>query len=225
MPNIQQPCPFMISSTSASIGDLAANKHSATTDKGMLRVQAILDAARQLLATEGYAGLTMRAVAHEVGVSLSTVQHYFNNKEVLVQAVLTYVMDHYQAVVADLMNTLSQQSQLERFMVIIDMVLIETRRPETYGILTEMYALANRLPFAAQLMETVFAREQKEIFRLIYGIEPALSAHECKRRSAIIVAQIHGLATQLVGKHGTGLTRTQLEDAARQSFIRLATLP
>ncbi|MCQ8896305.1 TetR/AcrR family transcriptional regulator [Limnobacter humi] len=215
----------MTNSPSTALSDLAGKKTSGTTDKGLLRVQAILDAARQLLATEGYAGLTMRAVASEVGVSLSTVQHYFNNKEVLIQAVLTYVMDSYQAVVADLMNSLSQQSQFERFMVIMDMVLVETRRPETYGILTEICALANRLPFAGRLMETVFAREQKEIFRLIYGIEPTLTAQECKQRAAVMVALIHGLATQMVGKHGSALSRQQLEDAARQSFIRLATQP
>ena len=53
------------------------NKSSNTTEKGLGRAHAILLAARTLLATEGYAGLSMRRVAQAAGMSLSNVQHYY----------------------------------------------------------------------------------------------------------------------------------------------------
>ncbi|MFN4043607.1 MULTISPECIES: TetR/AcrR family transcriptional regulator [unclassified Limnobacter] len=198
------------------------NTH-ATTDKGHIRSQEILRTAQTILASEGYAGLSMRGVATQLGISLSTVQHYYTNKEALVEALLTYVMDNYQAAVAQVMNAMSDKSQLERFKTIIDLILIEIRRPETFGVLAEIYALSNRLPFAARLVEAVYARERKEIFKLIYGLEPKISKAEYKLRAAMIVVQIHGLVSQLAQDNDPSLSRRQLEQAAKQSFLMLAT--
>ncbi|MCE2746021.1 MAG: TetR/AcrR family transcriptional regulator [Burkholderiales bacterium] len=198
------------------------NTH-ATTDKGQIRSQEILSTAQAILAAEGYAGLSMRGVATQLGISLSTVQHYYSNKEALVEALLTYVMDNYQAAVAQVMNAMSDKSQLERFKTIVDLILIEIRRPETFGVLAEIYALSNRLPFAARLVEAVYARERKEIFKLIYGLEPKISKAEYKLRAAMIVVQIHGLVSQLAQDNDPSLSRKQLEQAARQSFLMLAT--
>lgn len=198
------------------------NTH-ATTDKGQTRSQEILSTAQAVLAAEGYAGLSMRGVATQLGISLSTVQHYYTNKEALIEALLTYVMDNYQAAVAQVMNAMSDKSQLERFKTIIDLILIEIRRPETFGVLAEIYALSNRLPFAARLVEAVYARERKEIFKLIYGLEPKISKAEYKLRAAMIVVQIHGLVSQLAQDNDPSLSRKQLEQAARQSFLMLAT--
>lgn len=195
----------------------------ATTDKGQIRSQEILSTAQTILATEGYAGLSMRGVATHLGISLSTVQHYYTNKEALVEALLIYVMDNYQAAVAQVMNAMSDKSQLERFKTIVDLILIEIRRPETFGVLAEIYALSNRLPFAARLVEAVYARERKEIFKLIYGLEPKISKAEYKLRAAMIVVQIHGLVSQLAQDNDPSLSRKQLEQAARQSFMMLAT--
>jgi len=198
------------------------NTH-ATTDKGQIRSQEILSTAQAVLAAEGYAGLSMRGVATQLGISLSTVQHYYTNKEALIEALLTYVMDNYQAAVAQVMNAMSDKSQLERFKTIVDLILIEIRRPETFGVLAEIYALSNRLPFAARLVEAVYARERKEIFKLIYGLEPKISKAEYKLRAAMIVVQIHGLVSQLAQDNDPSLSRKQLEQAARQSFLMLAT--
>lgn len=195
----------------------------ATTDKGQIRSQEILSTAQAVLASEGYAGLSMRGVATQLGISLSTVQHYYTSKEALVEALLSYVMDNYQAAVAQVMNAMSDKSQLERFTTIVDLILIEIRRPETFGVLAEIYALSNRLPFAARLVEGVYARERKEIFKLIYGLEPKISKAEYKLRAAMIVVQIHGLVSQLAQDNDPSLSRKQLEQAARQSFLMLAT--
>lgn len=201
---------------------MAMSTH-ATTDKGQIRSQEILRTAQAILASEGYAGLSMRGVATQLGISLSTVQHYYTNKEALVEALLSYVMDNYQAAVAQVMNAMSDKSQLERFKTIIDLILIEIRRPETFGVLAEIYALSNRLPFAARLVEAVYARERKEIFKLIYGLEPKISKAEYKLRAAMIVVQIHGLVSQLAQDNDPSLSRKQLEQAAKQSFLMLAT--
>lgn len=193
------------------------------TDKGMVRALEILKTAQDILASEGYAGLSMRGVANQMGISLSTVQHYYKNKEALIEALLTYVMDNYQAVIGEITATMRERTQLEQFKYIVDLILVEIRRPETFGVLAEIYALSNRLPFAARLAEKLYARERKQIFKLIYGLEPSLGLAECKLRAAMIVVQIHGLISQLASDKNPSFSRKQLEEAARQSFLRLAT--
>ncbi|MGI5951690.1 MAG: TetR family transcriptional regulator [Brooklawnia sp.] len=54
---------------------------------GSLR-EAILDAARELFAANGYRGTTMRAVAAAAGVDVALVAHYFKNKDGLFTATL-----------------------------------------------------------------------------------------------------------------------------------------
>ncbi|GAB3743110.1 TetR/AcrR family transcriptional regulator [Microlunatus parietis] len=46
----------------------------------------ILDAAVRLIAADGLAGLSIRAVAAEAGVSVAQVQYYFGSKDALIEA-------------------------------------------------------------------------------------------------------------------------------------------
>lgn len=50
--------------------------------------QAILDAAQELLARHGYAGLSMRELAIESGLAKATIYHYFQDKEEIFRQVL-----------------------------------------------------------------------------------------------------------------------------------------
>ena len=66
--------------------------------------QAILDAAQDLLARHGYAGLSMRELALESGLAKATIYHYFQDKEDIFRQVLERDMrtvhDHIMAVTA-----------------------------------------------------------------------------------------------------------------------------
>lgn len=57
------------------------------------RREAILDAAQDLVATEGYHGLRMDAVAEAVELSKGTLYLYFENKDALCAAVATRLID------------------------------------------------------------------------------------------------------------------------------------
>lgn len=66
--------------------------------------QAILDAAQDLLARHGYAGLSMRELAIESGLAKATIYHYFQDKEEIFRQVLERDMrtvhEHILAAVA-----------------------------------------------------------------------------------------------------------------------------
>ena len=57
----------------------------------------ILDAAREILREEGYAALTMRAIAERIGSSPMTLYTYFRNREALMAALDERQRAHIQA--------------------------------------------------------------------------------------------------------------------------------
>lgn len=59
------------------------------------RREAILDAAQELIATEGYHGLRMDAVAETAELSKGTLYLYFENKDALCAAVATRLIDAF----------------------------------------------------------------------------------------------------------------------------------
>jgi AcrR family transcriptional regulator len=168
-------------------------KLSSTTEKGLGRAHDILLAARSLLASEGYAGLSMRRVAQDAGMSLSNVQHYYGSKDVLVEALLLYIMDMFQAKMDSIAVSMSGRPQVERFLSTVDMFLEEITDPVMHAVFFEIWALASRHPFASALMGKMMARERKAIYGLIRGLNPELTEEQTMQRSVLIVAQIQGL--------------------------------
>ena len=57
-----------------------------------LQIQ-ILDAARQVLATNGYAHLSMRTIARSIGCSATAIYLYYRNRDDLVHALIDHGVD------------------------------------------------------------------------------------------------------------------------------------
>lgn len=64
-------------------------------ERGEASIQRIIDAAIELIAEEGLAGLTMQRIATHAGSSNALVVFHFQNKENLFRAVLQYLSDQY----------------------------------------------------------------------------------------------------------------------------------
>ena len=58
------------------------------TAKGEERREAIQAAARRMLLDEGYAGVSLRRIATNLGISVGNLQYYFHTKDDLVESVL-----------------------------------------------------------------------------------------------------------------------------------------
>ena len=54
--------------------------------------QLILESAEQLLATDGFRGLSMQKVANQAGVAAGTIYRYFDDKEALIEEIKLNVM-------------------------------------------------------------------------------------------------------------------------------------
>jgi len=209
----------MTSTIQTSLGD----KHSQTTNKGLQRAEEILLAARDILVAEGYAGLTLRGIALRVNARLSNVQHYYKSKDALLEALLVYLMDGYQRQIETLIKSMGDSSQRERLLAVMELLLSEGGKSEVCGVFVEAWALGQRLPFAAQLMQQIQERERKEFFKLMYGLNPAISVQECQQRAALGVMLINGLMVQIPHAGTSTLSRQQMEEAIRQQILKWAT--
>lgn len=167
-------------------------KDSNTTTKGYERASAILEAARQLLARDGYAALSMRSVAQQLGVSLSTVQHYYPSRDALIEALLEQTFARYQAGIDERVAAAGAGPRVELFESIIDYFLADLRDQESSGLFFEIAALANRHPVAAKLFDTMMSRARKTLRNLIHEIDPELPMQQCEVRGTLIVAQMLG---------------------------------
>ena len=199
-------------------------KLSSTTEKGLERAQDILLAARRLLAGEGYAGLSMRRVAQEAGMSLSNVQHYYASKDVLVEALLLYIMDVFQAKMDSIAVGMAGRPQVERFQTTVDMFLEEITDPVMHAVFFEIWALASRHPFASALMGKMMARERKAIYGLIRGLNPALSDEQTMQRSVLIVAQIQGLMLFRLDRKARPQQYETVRESMQKAILELATV-
>ncbi len=208
-----------------SLASVPKYKSSVTTEKGLGRAKDILQAARELLAADGYAGLSMRRVASEVGMSLSNVQHYYQSKDALVEALLLYTMDAFQAKMDSIRAEMSAASRSEQFLSTVDMFLDEITDPVTHAIFFEIWAMASRNAFASSLMARMLARERKAIYLLIRGLNPAISDSEYMQRAILMVAQMEGLMLFRLDKHKRREEFLAVRDAVRKSLLMLATVP
>lgn len=198
------------------------NKASSTTEKGLGRAAEILLAARRLLAAEGYAGLSMRRVALEAGMSLSNLQHYYGSKEQLLEALLLSTMDEFQAKMDRIAVAMAGRPQVERFLTTVDMFLDEITEPTMHAIFFEIWALASRHPFAASLMGRMMGRERKAVVGLIHGLDPTLGDEETMQRAVLIVAQIQGLMLFRLDRHARPAQYESVRASLRKVLLPLA---
>jgi AcrR family transcriptional regulator len=170
------------------------HKTSETTDKGMARAGAILEVARALFATEGYARLSMRGVAAGAGITLGTVQHYYRSKEELFEAMLLHTLEDMQDQADRMAGAEARASPARQFEEAMRYFTRVIRSPMGQGTFTELKALALRDPFAAEVMERILVRARKSIGRRIRALDPRVSTAALNRRSALVLAQLMGLS-------------------------------
>ena len=193
-------------------------KDSNTTSKGYERARAILEVARVLLAKEGYAALSMRSVALQVGVSLSTVQHYYPSRDALIEALLEQTFDRYQAGIDERVANAGTGPRVELFESIIDYFLADLRDQVSSGLFFEIAALANRHPYAAKVFDSMMGRARKTLRNLIHEIDPELPMARCEIRGTLIVAQM--LGTMLFISE-TRPKHKELEDLAHEATVAI----
>lgn len=164
---------------------------AAVTRKGKERTIAILHAARDLLAEEGYAGLSLRAVARRAGMRLANLQHYYATREHLLDGLLHFIAYSYDEVYTRLWD--GKATPAQRLTALVEYLLQDTRNPTTNRLFFEIWSLAQRNESAARLIDWMYGHHRGNLETLIASISPDMPATVRSHRAALIAMQVEGL--------------------------------
>jgi AcrR family transcriptional regulator len=177
------------------------------------RVPEILETAARVFARDGYAAFTTRRVADEVGIRLSTLQHYVATREELLSRTLAGLIERYGEVFRGATAENNEPTEV-RLNSLIDASINELTKPAVADFWVEVWAMARHEPFARRLETDAYEQGTGRIRKLIGELNPALSSRECGIRAKSISAQIEGLML-VASREREGPTLTAAMNAAR----------
>jgi AcrR family transcriptional regulator len=198
---------FSLSSAALSGPDEAeppkrrGNRHS--------RVPQILDVSIKVLTDAGYGGYTINRVANDAGIRLSTLQHYFANREILLRATLEEIGKRY----FDRLRALADhhgRTPEERLAAIVDDAYTELSKPGFAAPILEAWGLALHETYAHDVVAGVQKEFQALLANLVGQINPSLSIEERDMRGALLTSSLQGLTVFL--------RWTEYSTARRQEF-------
>jgi AcrR family transcriptional regulator len=158
----------------------------------------ILEAAHDVLATEGYHRFTMRRIADRAKMHLKTLQHYYPTKRNLLLGTLQYTLSRYYEKYWRMLEK-HDENPRETFRLVIQFLLDDLRNPRTSRFFPELWALSSRDPDATLAMDHLYSFYRKRVDQLVRAINPTLSRHKSTQRTFALVAMIEGM-TLFIGQ-------------------------
>jgi AcrR family transcriptional regulator len=157
-----------------------------------VRAEEILTVARDILAKEGYEGLTFRAVAGGTGVRMSSVQYYYPNRGRLYFAVVAKTMEEWYE---GARNILELDSAPEvRLDLICQWNITEVLKVETRSILFQILGMAQRELDVSQMLNEGYLLYRKLFARVLQEIRPDLEPMVLMTYATLFVSHLEGLA-------------------------------
>lgn len=188
----------------------------ANPDEKVDRRSLILDGVLALLARDGIAGVSMRAVAREAGVALGLVHYYFDDKTTLIAAALRRV-EEQDLLIVEPDAALSPERRLRA--ALRRVAAPEFLTTEYLSLRMQLWALAQVHEEFAAINSSAQARYRSGLSALIRSAGPGLTRNECDRRAADIDVIQNGVwLTSLLGLDQASIRRS----LARTEEIALA---
>jgi len=148
----------------------------------------ILRAARHVLATAGYARLSMRAVAREAHVAVGNVVYYFPSKRSLMHAVITALLPHYKVHAREYLRNAGGKTG---FAALLRWYMSDSVSPETSRVFRELWVMALHDPAIAKAMDGFYV----ELHRLA-AARLRVAWPELSRERARDIAQLLGIISE-----------------------------
>ncbi len=152
----------------------------------------IISSALNVLSREGHARLSMRSVATEAQLSLSTLQHYFESKEkLLMETVRVFAysfMDRYKAF--SLQKELTAREALDH---VLQEIIDEATHKEIAGILIEIWALGVHDQAIGELLTELYGEYRRLLAKLFMDLDIGLSPKAADDLASLLAMQSEGL--------------------------------
>ncbi len=172
---------------------------------GSSKKERILDGVIAVLAREGVAGVSIRAVAREADVAVGLANYYYNNKTELISAALERIGQRdLELVVGDLVvghKHTDPAAALRRGLArALDPVLLT---PDYLSLRLQLWSLAGVDPLFADINQRAQRRYLAGLTDLLAAARPELEIDEVERRATDI----------LIVQNGIWLTAVLIPDA------------
>lgn len=165
----------------------------------------ILDAVLTILAREGIAGVSVRAVAREAGVALGLVHYYFGDKTALISAALRRIEEQDLQIV-DPAGSDPERRLRSALRRVADAEFLTT---EYLALRLQLWALAQVNEEYAEINSTAQGRYRSRLAELIKEARPQLSRRECDKRAADVDVIQNGVwLTALLGLDQPSIRRS-----------------
>ncbi|AZC04229.1 TetR/AcrR family transcriptional regulator [Acinetobacter nosocomialis] len=197
-------------------------KKSFTTLKGQERIKQILKNAEIVFLTKGYSGFSMRGVATQSNISLSTLQHYFKNKDLLLKALLNKLICDYIQRIEILINLNVNEPPLHRFMNIITNIMYEIEQPIITHTFKEVFSISDHLPYVYDFLSMIQKYNFELIYKIILPIHSEISSEEYKERAIIIITQLNGYLVQHSNKNTDEYYKEFLRNIILKKYIKIS---
>ncbi|NIB40421.1 TetR/AcrR family transcriptional regulator [Pseudomaricurvus alkylphenolicus] len=153
----------------------------------------IVEAAYQLLKTDGADDFSLRNVAQKAEVRLANLQYYYPRKEALIRALMEYVGDEYDRRYERHLLSV-EDSPLGRFKAVIEFNLADVSAPETRHFFIQFWPLLGVADnYTGELLAQFYTPQKRQLCSRIKELNPALTPQEITLRSELITAMFEGL--------------------------------
>ena len=156
------------------------------------RVPEIIEVSINVLIAAGYAGYTINRVANDAGIRLSTLQHYFSTREVLLRATIEEIAKRYFERFRKFAENRSRSPQA-RLDSIVDDAFADFVGPGLSAGVVETWGLALHESFARDVVVDVQKQFSRLFAQLVGEINPELSVEERELRGELIMSSCQGL--------------------------------
>ncbi len=167
---------------------MASTKRKATRERQLEIVQA----AREILVSEGFHKLTLRNVANTVGIKLASLQYHFSSRAALIGALVKQASDYYQSRISDLRkfeSGVEPRLQIEQG---VRSMLDDHKSLEETQFFNQMMAMAIEEPAAQEVIDDFYERLWIIGSDLLLELNPSLDEAERLNRSAHLISLVEG---------------------------------
>jgi AcrR family transcriptional regulator len=169
------------------------------------RQQQILDAVLAVLARDGIAGVSVRAVAKEAGVASGLAGYYFDGKAGMVESALHRIGEQDVQLVAARPGTDPETAVRQALTRVASPRFLTT---EYVTLRLQLWALARVDPAFAEINSAAHDRYRDALAALIAAARPELSQSEVSRRATDIALIQNGIwLTSLLGVDRDSVSR------------------
>jgi AcrR family transcriptional regulator len=179
--------------------EVSHSERGGYTPHGEAQRHALVHAAYELIAQEGFEGLRTRDVALKAGVNIATLHYYFKYKEDLIRGVVEYIQQKFLERHAPLASPTTGLEELRQELADQEYLLQHT--PEAYKVLFELGMRSLRDPFIKSIMPQLDTGWRSHIRAyLAQGVQEGIfrADLDIEAASAALIAFLKGCVLQRI---------------------------